>query len=97
MAFIIDGGGSNGNGGNIQSRGEGRPLSEGATGATADASPEAGWSLERLSGRKVLVSVRVRHSLTFYFARPGRGWRSTLLVAKAETKREIGANSEEVK
>ena len=76
---------------------ERRPLSEAEAGATTDASPEARWSAERLSGGEVFIRSQGQCGLTLSYAHPGRGGWRTLSVAKAETKREIAANKKEVK
>ena len=66
--------------------------------AATDAYLEARWLMERLSGGEGLISGTGRNGLTIYYARLGRGgWRRNLLMAKAETKREVAANSEEIK
>ena len=82
---------------NRQSRGEGRPWSEVAAGATTDASPEARWSAERLSCGEGLVSGRGRRVLPLYYARPGRGGGALCRWQRRRRKGKLGANSEEVK
>ena len=55
------------------------------------------WSEERISGGKGLVNGRGTRGITLSYARPGRGGgRRTLLVEKAEAKREVGTNSDEI-
>ena len=58
---------------------------------------EALWLAERLIGGKGLIIGSGRRGLTIYYACPGWGGRCTLLVAMMEAKREVAANSEEVK
>ena len=72
---------------NRQSRGTGRPLSEAATGATTDASPEARWLTEGLSGGEGLISGWGIRGTTLSYACPGWGRWRTLSVAKAEAIR----------
>ena len=58
---------------NRKSWGEGRPLSEAASGATEDVSPEAQWLAESLSGSKGLISGRGQRGITLSYAYPGWG------------------------
>ena len=62
-----------------------------------DASPEARWFAENPSLGEGLFSGRGRRILTLYYAWLGRGGWRTLSMAEAGEKREVGANSEEVK
>ena len=45
-----------------------------------DASPEAWWSAERISGGKGIVRYWGRRGITIYYGHPGRGERRTLSV-----------------
>ena len=99
--MVIIGGRGYDNGEKSPKSGKGRLLFEAAAGATLDASPEARWLAERLRGGKKLISGLGRRGLTIYYACPGQGGGAgcchTMSVAKADEKREVFANSEEVK
>ena len=58
---------------NFRSRGEGRPSSEAAAGAMADASLEARWSVEGLSNGKDFVNSQGQHGITFSYDHPSQG------------------------
>ena len=58
---------------NLQSREEGRPVSEAADDATADESPEERWLAERISCVKGLISGWGSRGITLYYARLGWG------------------------
>ena len=57
---------------------------------------EAWWSTERLSGDKGLVRGRGICGINLSYDQPGQGGCHTLSVAKAEKKREVGANSKDM-
>ena len=74
---------------NRQIWGEGGPLLEAVTGATADASLEARWLVESLGGGEDFVSGQGKRGITISYVRPVRGGRLLLLCQSQKLKGEL--------
>ena len=80
---------------NIQSQEEGGSLSEADASATTDASLEAQWLVERLSGVQDILIGHKQRGITLSCVCLVQGWRN-LELAGAGAKMEVGSNSEKV-